>query len=66
MGMKENSLLKNLRLISKFITSHTVKQITAIHILSNISRSKDNWAMKSRQLSKYNMGNIFFEKSWAS
>ena len=35
------------------------KQIIAIHILPNISRSKGNQAMKFGQLSEYNMRNIF-------
>ena len=33
----------------------------AIHILPNISRSKDNQAMKFIQLIKYSMRNIFFK-----
>ena len=35
-----------------------------IHILPNISRSKGNQAMKFGQLVKYNMRNIFLEKSY--
>ena len=35
----------------------------AIHILRNISRSKDNQAMKFTQLTEYDMRNIFLEKS---
>ena len=38
------------------------KQLIAIHILLNISRSKGNHTMKSGQLIGYNMRNIFFEK----
>ena len=45
------------------MTSQTGKQIIAIHILPNISRSKDNQAMKFGQLIKYNVGNIFPKKS---
>ena len=37
-------------LISKFMTSQTGKQIIAIHVLPNISRSKGNQKMKSGQL----------------
>ena len=43
------------------MTSQTRKQIIAIHILPNISRSKDNQAMKFGQLIEYNMRNIFLE-----
>ena len=35
-----------------------------IHILSNISRSKGNQTIKFGQLIKYNMKNIFLEKSY--
>ena len=40
------------------------QQIIAINILPNISRSKDNQAMKFGQLIEYNMRNIFVEKSY--
>ena len=42
--------------------SKTGQQITTIHILTNISRSKDNQAMKFGQSLKYNIRNIFLEK----
>ena len=44
--------------------SQTGKQITAIHILASISRSKGNQTMKFRQLIEFNMRNIFLEKSY--
>ena len=40
------------------------KQRIAMHILPNISRSKDNQAIKFGQLIEYNMKNIFVEKSY--
>ena len=46
------------------MTSQPEKQTTALHILTNISRSKDNQTMKFRQLIKYNMRNIFLAKSY--
>ena len=46
------------------MTSQSGKQTVAINILSNISRSKGNQAMKFGQLIKHNMKNIFFEKSY--
>ena len=48
--MQENSLIRKLR-----------KQIIVIHILPNISRSKDNQTMKFGQLREYNiaMADIF-------
>ena len=35
-----------------------------MHILTNISRSNDNQAMKPCQLVEYNFRNIFLEKSY--
>ena len=40
----------------------TGEQIFTIHILPNISRSKDNQAIKFGQLMKYNVRNIFLQK----
>ena len=40
------------------------KQIIAIHILPNISRSEDNQTIKFGQLIEYNMRNLFHEKSF--
>ena len=56
-------MIRKLRLISKFRTSLTGKQIIAIHILPNISRSKGNQTMKFDQLVKYNVKNNFFFKN---
>ena len=39
-------------------------QTIAIHILPNISRSKDNQTMKLGNFIEYNMRNIFLEKSY--
>ena len=44
------------------MTSQTGKQIITIHVLSNISRRKDNQVMKSGQLREYNVRNIFLQK----
>ena len=63
--MWKNSLIRKVRLILKFMTSQTGKQTIAIHILPNISRSKGNQAMKFGQLIEYNMGNIFFDKTFS-
>ena len=46
------------------MTSQPGWQTIAIHILPNISRSKDNQTMKFGQLIEYNMRNIFVEKSY--
>ena len=42
--------------------SQTGQQIMTIHILSNISRSKSNQAIKFGELMKDNMRNIFPQK----
>ena len=58
-------LSRKLRLISKFMTSQTVKPIIAIHILPNISRSKGNQTMKFGQLIENKVRNIFLRKSYS-
>ena len=45
------------------MTSKFGEQTIAIHILSNITRSKGNQAMKFGQLIEYNMRNIFLQKN---
>ena len=45
------------------MTSQPGKQMIAIHILSNISRSKANQTMIFGQLTEYNVRNTFAEKS---
>ena len=44
------------------MVSQPGKQTISIHILTNISRSKDSQSMKFGQLKEYNMINIFLEK----
>ena len=46
------------------MTSQPGLQTIAIHILPNISRSKDNQTMKFDQLIEYKMRNTFVEKSY--
>ena len=54
-------MLKALFVLERF--SLTGPQITKIHKLLNISRSKDNQAMKFSQLIKYSVRNNFLQKS---
>ena len=51
-------------LISAFMTWQTRKQITTIHILPNISRSKGNKTMKFGYVIECSMTNMFLEKSY--
>ena len=44
------------------MTSQPGLQTILIHILPNISQSKDNQKMKFRQLIEYNKRNIFLQK----
>ena len=60
--MQKNGLIRKISLISKFMTSQPGKKTITINILSNISRGKDNQAMRFDQLINYNMRNIFLEK----
>ena len=46
------------------MTSQPGEQTIAIHIMSNISRSKGNQGIKFGQLIEYNMRNSFVEKSY--
>ena len=46
------------------MTSQPGQQIIVIHILPNISRSKDNQTMKFGQLIECNIRNIFLGKSY--
>ena len=43
------------------MTSKTEKKTTAIHVLPNISISKDDQTMTSGQLIQYSIRNIFLE-----
>ena len=63
--MYKSGLIRKVRLISKFMTSQPGKQTIAIHILTNISRSKGNQTMKFGQLIEYDMRTIFLEKSFS-
>ena len=60
--MYKNDLISKIWLISKFMMSQPGHQTIAIHILSNISRSKGNRTMKFGQLMECNMRNILLEK----
>ena len=60
--MYKKGLIRKLRLISRLMTSHTEQQIIAIYLLSNISKSQGNQAMKLGQLTEYKMRIIFLEK----
>ena len=60
----KDKITSMIRLISKFMTSRPGKQTISIHILPNISRSKDNQLMKFGQLIEHNMRDIFLEKSY--
>ena len=62
--MQKKGLSRKIRLISKFKTSQPGEQTITIHILPNISRSKDNQKIKFGQLKEYNMGNFFLENSY--
>ena len=55
-------MIRKVRL--KFIISQPGKQIFAVDIFPNISRSKGNQAMKFGQLVEYNKRTVFLEKSF--
>ena len=47
---RKNGLIRKIRLTSKFMTSQPAQQTITINTLLNISRSKDNRAMKFGQV----------------
>ena len=57
-------MIRKIRLISKFLTSHPDSIAIAIQILINISRIKGNQTRKFGQLIEYSIRNIFLEKSY--
>ena len=57
--MVKNGVIRSISSISKFMTSQPGKQIVAIHMLHNISRSKSNQMIKFDQKIENNMRNIF-------
>ena len=59
---RKKSLIRKIRLTSKFVTSKPGFQTIAIHILANISQSKGNQTIKFGQLIKYNKRKIFLQK----
>ena len=63
--MKKGDLIRKIGLISIIMTLQPGWQTIAIHILTNISRSKEK-AMKFGHLIEYNMRNIFLEKSYTN
>ena len=62
--MQKNDLIKKITLISKFMTSQPGEQTNAIHILTNISRSKGSQAIKFGQLIEYYTSRIFLGKAY--
>ena len=58
---RKNGLIRNIRLISKFMTSQLGQQTIKIHILPSISRSKSNQTLKFGQSIEYNKRNFFFK-----
>ena len=59
---RKNGLIRNISWTLKFMTSQLGLQTFAIHILQNISKSKDNRIMKFGQLIEQNKINIFLQK----
>ena len=55
---RKNGLIRKIRLTSKFMTSQPRQQAITIHILPNISQSKENQTIKLRELIEYKKRNI--------
>ena len=59
---RKKGLIRKISLTSKFMTSQPGYQTITIHILPNISRSKDNQTVKLGELTEYNKRNILLQK----
>ena len=59
---RKNGLVKKITLPSKFMTSQLSLQAIVIHVLANITHSKDNQTMKFGHLIEPNKINIFRQK----
>ena len=62
--MQKGCLIRKIRINSEFMASQRGSETIAIHILINISRSKDSQTTKFGQTTQYNMRNIFLEKPY--
>ena len=60
--VEKKSVIRKIRLTSKFITSQTGLQTIPIHIWLNISESKGNQTMKFGQLIEHSKRNNFLQK----
>ena len=60
--VEKKSLIRKIRLTSKFITWQPGLQTIPIHIWLNISESKGNQTMKFGQLIEHSKGNNFLQK----
>ena len=58
-SFRKSGLIRQIRLISNFMTSQPGYQTITMHILPNISRSKCNQTMKFDQLIQYNKMFLF-------
>ena len=63
-GGASHAMITLISNFSNFMTSQPGSQTIVIQILSNLSRSKGNQAMKFGLVKEYNMRNIFVEKSY--
>ena len=57
----KNGSIRKIRLTTNLIMRQPDLQTTVIHILPNISHSKDNKTVKFGQLTEYNKENIFLQ-----
>ena len=61
---RKNSLIRHIKLTSKFMTLQRAWQAIKIHILPSIVRTKANQTIKFGQLLKYKTRKIFLEKPY--
>ena len=62
-SVRKNGLIRNIRLVSKFMTLQPGSKTVIVHTLPNISLNKNNQAIKIGQLIEYKKRNNFLQKS---
>ena len=62
-SVRKNGLIRNVRLVSKFMTLQPGSKTVTVHTLPNISLNKNNQAIKIGQLIEYKKRKNFLQKS---
>ena len=61
-SVRKNGLIRNIRLVSEFMTLQPGAKTVTVHTLPNISLNKNNQEIKIGQLIEYKKRNNFLQK----